>query len=1144
MSLRFYFGSSGAGKSTKVYEEIIRRSMEEEKRQFLIIVPDQFTMQTQKELVRLHERGGIMNIDVLSFGRLAHRILEEVGGGGIPVLDDTGKSLVLRKVAAVQKEKLQILGGHLDKQGYIHEVKSAISEFMQYGIGSKELDKLIQFSDSRRALSYKLADLKLLYESFLTYIRDQFITTEETMDILQESLHKSKIVKNSVVVFDGFTGFTPIQYRVMGELMHFAKEVIVTITIGSEENPFQMDGEQKLFYLSKKTVGSLTALAQKEGIERGADVTIKGDMENSRFGNNPCLAHLEKQLFRYPIKPFEKETRECLTLFEASDPKEEIRQTALKILELIRKKGYCYRDIAVITGNMDSYAAHIEAVFEETEIPFFLDRTRGIVCNPFVEYIRSVFEMLMKDFSYESVFRYLRSGMTDFSIEEVDELENYVIAAGIRGKSKWSKGFSRRIQGMGEDLEPLEGLNRMRETMMTQLQPVLSAKPKTAGDYVEALYDFLTANEAEQKLHAFEQVFQEQNEPAKAKEYGQIYRLVMDLLNQIYTLIGGEAMTAQEFLDILNAGFGEIEVGTIPQNVDRVLIGDMERTRLKEIKALFFVGVNDGNIPKNNSKGGIISDMDREFLNQSDWELAPTPRQQMFIQRFYLYLNMTKPKERLYLSYAKVMNDGKASRPSYLIDTLKSLYPGLFVEVPQNLPVQEQILLKAQGMTYLAELFREFAEGFLDKEQEKIFYSIYTAYRREETDGKELKQLEDAAFFRYLNIHISRVAARAVYGKILENSVSRLETFAACAYAHFLQYGLSLKEREEFGFESVDMGNVFHECLQRFSEGLKDSPYTWFTFPPEYGTERISSLMDTVAAEYGSTVLYSDERSMYAVTRMKRILSRTVSTLQNQLLQGSFTPTDYELNFRQVMDLEEVNIALSKEEQMRLRGRIDRVDTWEENDRIYVKIVDYKSGGRQFDLVALYYGLQLQLVVYMNAAMQNLKQKHPEKEVVPAALLYYHVEDPAVEMDAPMTPEEINEKLLLELRMNGVVNGDARVIEGLDRTFVEKSTVIPVEKKKDGSLGARSSCMSTEELSSLFAYTNQKIKRTGRQILDGEIAVNPYEKGGKNACTYCSFQGVCGFDNRLPGYQKRELASMTREAVWEKIREEIPEQTD
>ena len=302
MSLRFYFGPSGSGKSHRIYEEIMQRAAQEPGRNFLIIVPDQFTMQTQKDLVMHSDRGGILNIDVLSFGRLSHRILEEVGTKEMPVLDDTGKSLVLQKIAADLKEQLPAMGSLLHKQGYIHEVKSAISEFMQYGISTQDMDKLIASAEKRGALAMKLRDLKTLYRGFQDYIRDHFITTEETLDVLRRSLVKSKILPDSVVVFDGFTGFTPIQNRLIQELMRVCEETIVTVTIGEEEDPYQMDGEQKLFHLSKKTVADLVKLAAEAEVTRGEDVFVKGGP--NRFAEAPALCYLEQNLFRYQYEPY------------------------------------------------------------------------------------------------------------------------------------------------------------------------------------------------------------------------------------------------------------------------------------------------------------------------------------------------------------------------------------------------------------------------------------------------------------------------------------------------------------------------------------------------------------------------------------------------------------------------------------------------------------------------------------------------------------------------------------------------------------------------------------------------------------------------------------------------------------------------
>ena len=1141
MSLRFCFGPSGSGKSHRIYEEIMQRAAEEPGRNFLIIVPDQFTMQTQKDLVMRSDRDGILNIDVLSFGRLSHRILEEVGTKEMPVLDDTGKSLVLQKVAADLKEQLPAMGSLLHKQGYIHEVKSAISEFMQYGISTQDMDKLITSAQKRGALAMKLKDLKTLYRGFQDYIRDHFITTEETLDVLRRSLSKSKILKGSVVVFDGFTGFTPIQNRLIQELMRVCAETIVTVTIGVGEDPYKMDGEQKLFHLSKKTVADLEKLAAEAEVERGEDLFVKGGP--NRFAKAPALHYLEQNLFRYQYEPYAGEQQE-IHMFEALSPREEVHQTALYIRHLIREQGMTYRDIAVVIGDLEGYASYVETEFGQLEIPCFLDRTRGIVLNPMIEYIKSALQLYIKDFSYDTVFHFLRSGMADISREEIDELENYVIRTGARGYRTYSRLFTRRteeLQGNAEGSEQaeektMERLNRIRQQFMDAVEILHMGSREKAGDYVSHLYDFLEQNQVQQKLLNYQQQFEKEGDLSRAREYAQIYRLVMDLLDQVYELLGEEEISRQEFADILEAGFGEITVGTIPQNVDRIVVGDMERTRLKQVKVLFFLGVNDGNIPKNASKGGIISDMDREFLIESGTEMSPSPRQQMYIQRLYLYLNMTKPSEQLYLSYAKVNSEGKGIRPSYLIDTVRKLFPAMSVEYPQNRSRLEQIEGRQEGARYLAEELREYADGTLREEERQDFYLMYRAY---EADPEGRDRLTAAAFRRYKESGLSRIVARALYGRQLENSVSRLETYAACACRHFLQYGLSLQEREEFGFEVSDMGNVYHAVLENFAGKLAESGRTWWDFDENFATQAIKEAVEGYAATYGETVLYSSARNEYAITRMSRILTRTVLTLQQHLKQGSFQPDDYELSFRFAENLDSIHVDLSEEEKMHLQGRIDRIDVSEDAEHVYVKVIDYKSGNKKFDLAALYYGLQLQLVVYMNAAMELESRKHPDKEIVPAALLYYHIDDPTIETPVELTQEQINEEILTKLRMNGVVNSDPAVVERLDRFLQDKSKVVPVEKKKDGSFSARSGVLSREEMQLISSYVDAKIRSIGREILDGKIAANPYEKGNEEACTYCAYKKVCGFDGSIPGYEKRQLEDLDKQALMQRMQKTV-----
>jgi len=901
-----------------------------------------------------------------------------------------------------------------------------------------------------------------------------------------------------------------------------------------------MDGEQKLFHLSKKTVADLVKLAAEAEVTRGEDVFVKGGP--NRFTEASALCYLEQNLFRYQYEPYTEKQCE-IRMFEALSPREEVHQTALYIRKLIREEGLTYRDIAVVIGDLEGYASYVETEFGQLEIPCFLDRTRGIVLNPMIEYIKSALQLYIRDFSYDTVFHFLRSGMADISREEIDELENYVIRTGARGYRTYSRLFTRKTeemqQGSGQEdteraEETMERLNRIRQQFTDTVEILHMAPRAKAGEYVDHLYDFLEQNQVQQKLLNYQQRFEQEGDLAKAREYAQIYRLVMDLLDQIYELLGEEEISLQEFADILEAGFGEITVGTIPQNVDRIVVGDMERTRLKQVKVLFFLGVNDGNIPKNVSKGGIISDMDREFLIESGTEMAPSPRQQMYIQRLYLYLNMTKPSQRLYLSYAKVNSDGKGIRPSYLIDTVRKLFPQLAVEYPQNRSRLEQIEGRQEGARYLAEELREYADGTLREEERQDFYLMYRAY---EADPEGRDRLTAAAFRRYKESGLSRIVARALYGRQLENSVSRLETYAACACRHFLQYGLSLQEREEFGFEVSDMGNVYHAVLENFAGKLAESGRTWWDFDENFATQAVKEAVEGYAATYGETVLYSSARNEYAITRMSRILTRTVLTLQQHLKQGSFQPDDYELSFRFAEDLDSIHVDLSEEEKMHLQGRIDRIDVSEDAEHVYVKVIDYKSGNKKFDLAALYYGLQLQLVVYMNAAMELESRKHPDKEIVPAALLYYHIDDPTIETPVELTQEQINEEILTKLRMNGVVNSDPAVVERLDRFLQDKSKVIPVEKKKDGSFSARSGILSREELHVVSAYVDTKIRQIGREILDGKIAANPYEKGNEEACTYCAYKKVCGFDGSIPGYEKRQLEDLDKQTLMQRMQE-------
>lgn len=1129
MSLKFIFGPSGAGKTYQLYHTIIEESQKNPGKNYLVIVPEQFTLQTQKALVMMHPNHGIMNIDVLSFHRLAHRIFDAAGGDDRPILDDTGKSLILRRVASEKEAELAVLSGNLHKLGYINEIKSVISEFVQYDIGVNELGRMIESNSRKPVLQYKLKDIQTLYGAFEQFIHDKYITKEELLDRACVAAERAEFLRDSCIVFDGFTGFTPVQNRFLQKLMSIAGEVIVTLLMGAKENPYAMDGEQKLFHMSKKTVETLHQLAAEAGTKRETDIFLK-EQPVYRLKEARGLSFLEENLFRYQNAALQEEQEE-IHILAAGNPEQEAAAVCRQILSFVREKGYRYRDIAIITGDSASYERVLKEAFEKYEIPYFYDTTRGILLNPFTEFIRASLEVVTTDYSYESVFHYLKTGLSGFSQDLIDGIENYVRAFGIRGKNRYKKPWTKIYKGMAE--EELEKFNEFRESFFQQfeqLNKVMSTTKKVKAELLtKALYDFIVEHRIQYKLSEYEIRFKNSGDMAKAREYAQIYRMIMELLDQIMELLPEEEMTLKEFGDILDAGFGEIRVGMIPPGVDQVVAGDMQRTRLCDIKALFFMGMNDGMVPKSGGSGGIISEMDREILREMNVELSPTTRQQSYIQRLYLYMNLTKPSHDLYISYSQVSGDGTALRPSYFIGTLQKMYPGIKITAEAGKRSYQETMTVMEGLSLMTEKLHE---GDSDE-----FKELYAYLKSDEQLSELVEKLTQISFLKYDAEPISRAVSRVLYGTVLKNSVTRLEQFASCAYAHFLNYGLRLKEREEFEFDPSDMGSIFHNALEEYSGLLAKSEYTWFDIPEEVSEKLASEAIDVAVSLNASEILQSTSRNEYAITRMRRILKRTVSALTMQVRKGDFVPNEYEVAFSESTDLSTIDVELSEDEKLKLRGRIDRLDTYETKDKVYVKVVDYKSGAKSFDLVSVYYGLQLQLVVYMNAAVQLEQKKHPDKEVVPAGILYYHIDDPVVEREnlTDVTEEErlglVKKQILKELSMKGLVNSDTEIIHSMDHDMSGKSDVIPVSINKDGSVSKASSVANREELKLISNYVNHKIAALGRDILDGHIEVNPYEMGTHSSCDYCRYRAVCGYDESIPGFRKRKLPSKKTEAV-------------
>ncbi len=1138
MSLQLILGNSGSGKSEFIYRHVIKASLADPQGSFLVIVPEQFTMQTQRELVRLHPDGGIMNIDILSFPRLAHRVFEETGMDRRSILTETGKSLMIRSIAMRMREELPVLGSRLNMPGYIAQAKSVLSELMQYDVSEQELARLAQAVPEDRLLQAKLEDIRKLYHAFLEEQRDTFFKPEELLHQLCQVAPDSALLKRSTLVFDCFTGFTPSQMEVMRQLLILSPQIYVTVTIDGKESftgPFQ---EHELFALSKRTIRSLLDLAGSVASRALHPFEIQDPVilsEPVRFRKGGELEALEQNLFRR-----KKRTAPALkgeiSLHEAPSPSSEALFAAGTISRML-KEGTCRcRDIAVITGDLSAYETHLLRAFRLYDIPVFVDRTSRILLNPCLEFVRTAFEAALSGFDADPLIRLLRTGMCGFTMEETDILETFLLSSGIRGRAAWEKPFTFRKKHPSDEEKALAAASEpLRERLMQWFGPFseqFGQKEADAAAYARCLHQLLLDLQIQQQLRDQELLFSSRGEEARAREYSQIYGILIRLLEETVNLLGSEKLSGREFAKLLDAGFEEAKVGIIPPTIDQVQLGDMERTRLSHVKYLFFLGVNDGWVPALKPSGGLLSDLERELLKERGAMLAPAGREENYIQRFYLYHNLTQPSVHLFLSWCRSGNDGKTMRPSFVVNVLRDLFP--YLEIRDEELVQQTVLpvtLERAAMDYIA-------RGLGDEtRQDAAWRTVLGLVQKDPQLREPLRKLE-AAVKGPEKSRLPAETARRLYGEQLEGSITRLEQFAGCAFAHFASYGLRLSPRQIFEVTGADIGTIFHGTMEQIlRECRKESFYSWEELAAGKGADFADRSVDEWINRYGQEALFGDARTRYQITRMKRIIRRSVQTVSAQIQAGSFTPKAFEISFgmlREVLRADALTYPLTGGT-MRLQGRIDRIDTCETDRELLVRVIDYKSGSTAFDPSALYYGLQLQLMVYLQAACDMQSRFAGGRETVPAGIFYYHMLDPLLEREAAATPELARAEMMKKLKLDGVVNDRQDILRAMDAEIGGSSLIIPAGMKNNGELRKEASAIPTGAFDSAGRFVRRKLTEEGNRILAGEIAASPYRLGDRCACDYCDYRDVCGFDRKLPGMRERELARMKKEEAWDKI---------
>lgn len=1138
LSLRFIIGRAGSGKTRYCLNEIKARVSGGATHPLVLLVPEQFTFQAERDLITVLETGGILKTEVLSFRRMAFRIFNHVGGITYPHIHSAGKSMIIYRILDKMRDGLRVFSKSADRQGFVNTLATMITEFKRYNITPETLEIAGKGFAEDSPLKDKLLELNSIYSAFEKTIAERYRDSDDDLTLASEKLSSTTLYDGAEIWIDGFAGFTPQEYRVIAGLMKKAVRVNISLCTGSLKGEGSSDGAD-VFSAVKGTCRKFIKIAREFGIKVEKEVLLAKE-PLFRFAASPELAHLERNIYSYPYKVYREKTRD-ISLFSSVNIFTEIESAAQDIVRLCRDRGLRYRDIAVVVRNLAAYERPVEVIFAEYQIPCFIDRKIDITNNPLVRLILSMLDIFNENWSYEAVFRYLKTGLTGVDRSSIDRLENYVLACGIRG-SRWtgerdwdmSPGLFPDERDTGEQNRALREINKTRFYICG---PLLEFRKKTRGrkkasEICGALYHFLITIGVPGRIESIIDQFREGGQLSLASEYSQVWNIVMEVFDQTVEVMGDETFGLERFANILKIGLGEYKVGLIPAALDQVLVGSVERSRSHQVKALYILGVNDGVFPSAAAEEGILSDLDRAALGSAGIELASDTRTKAFDEQYLVYRALTTAGSFLRLSWPIADHEGRSMRPSIIVSRIRKLF--LSITEASNILKPESardemdlVTGKTPAFKYMVSALRQKADGL---DIGPVWQGVYRWFAAREDWQPQLQSARSAFWIKNIAQPVSRDKIPLLYGSPAYSSVSRLEKYADCPFAYYVQYGLGARERKIYRLSPPDVGTFLHAVIENFSRKVADQNIDWREFDREWCKDTVSLIVDEMLDNMQGAGLSGSKRFTALTLRLKRVITRAVWIIAEHIRRGSFYPVGYEMDFGDGEKLPPIAIELESGEKIYLTGRIDRLDALKAEEGTYLRIVDYKSGNKAFKLSDVFYGLQVQLITYLDAIGENsgLDITPP---VLPGGVLYFKIDDPIIKGTGRLPEEEIERSIMRQLKMKGLLLADVKLIREMDNTMEGTSLIIPARINKGDVLG-KSSAASPEQFGLLRKYVRKLLKSLCEEIMKGNTSIQPYKKKGITSCKYCGFSAVCQFDTAREENNFRLLYDREDEEVW------------
>ena len=1131
MSLQIIYGRSGCGKTQYIFNEISKNI--DNGRKKYIITPEQFSFSAEKELLRSLEdeeqNSAVINAEVLTFARMAHRVSSEVGGSNKTVLSNCGKSMLIYSILSNKKNNLKFLG---KSDSNIDMVMTQITELKKHGVTLENLKTLMeQVGENDLYLENKLQDIYTVYSKFQEKIVNNYVDENDALTILENQLDATDMFKNTEIYIDEFVGFTKQEYAIIAKLLKQASKVTITVTSNSMEKTDEASND--IFFSNKETIEKILRIAKETKTVVEEPVFLE---KIYRFKSKE-LNHIERNLYNFPYKKYDGNV-ENLSLFLANNQYSEIEEVARRILELVRSKKFRYRDISVITKNIDVYSNLCKAIFKEYDIPVFIDEKRDLSQNILVKYLISILDIFARNWSYDSVFNYIKCGFLNITPSDIYLLENYTLKWEIKG-SKWYKADWNFHDEDSTGKATIDHINELRREIVTplvELKNNLSGN-KTAKQISENLYNFLIKNNIDKVLESKIKELNDMQKVDIAAEYETSWKIVMQVLDEIVLVFGDENITFESYMQILKTGLGESKLGTIPMAQDEVTVGDVDRSRSHKIKAVFIIGLNDGMFPSINKAEGFLNDDDREKIKQNGVELAKGTIDRIYEDNFNIYKAFTTAEERIFLSYSSSDMEGKSLRPSVLVSRIKKIFEGL-KEASDVIYRKSEISTKENTFKELLINLREFRDG---NEIDTKWFDVYNLYNESEEWHEKLASAIKALNYTNTAEKIKKENVEKMYGSTLKTSVSKLEQYSGCPFSYYLKYGLKLNDKETFNVEAVDTGSFMHDVIDNFFGIIEERNINLKEITDEE--------LEKIVAEIVSEKLKLDRNYIFTTTskykvlsnRLQKVVTMSVKYIVQSLKQSEFEVFGHELEFGGDGQYKPITVITEDGKKVEITGKIDRVDIMKNPDGTYVRIIDYKSSVKNIDLNQVFYGLQLQLLTYLNETCKV-------EDFIPAGVLYFNLINPTIGTDKNLTDEEVEEKIRQEFKMKGLILADVNIIKKMDTNIENEpkgiSKIIPATIKKDGEISDRgTSAVTKEQFVYLQKYMEKIIKQISEEILQGNIEVKPYYNAStkKTPCEYCKYKSICRFDENTKNNEYKYISKLNKDAVLEMIKNQVTE---